>query len=54
MEIYLSVKSLRKLVDYQWNTVNFVFIPERLHGYIDNWKKLGHELDYNSNSNLYD
>jgi hypothetical protein len=30
--IYLSVKSLRKSVDYQWNTVYFVFILERLPG----------------------
>jgi hypothetical protein len=30
--IYLSVKSLRKLDDYQWNTVYFVFILEILLG----------------------
>jgi hypothetical protein len=30
--IYLSVKSLRKSVDYQWNTIYFVFILERLPG----------------------
>jgi hypothetical protein len=36
VEIYLGVKSLRKLVDYQWNTVYFMFILERLPGYIDN------------------
>jgi hypothetical protein len=37
--IYLGVKSLRKPVDYQWNTIYFMFILERLPGYIDNWKE---------------
>jgi hypothetical protein len=52
--IYLGVKSLRKLVDYQWNTVYFMFILERLLGYIDIWKELGHGLGYGPNSNLHD
>jgi hypothetical protein len=52
--IYLSVTSLRKPVDYQWNTVYFVFILERLPGYIDNRKELGHGLGYGSNSDLHD
>jgi hypothetical protein len=51
--IYLSVKSLRKPVDYQWDRVYFVFILERLPRYIDNWKKLGHKLGYNPNSDLH-
>jgi hypothetical protein len=52
--IYLSVKSLRKPVDYQRNIIYFVFILERLPGYIDNWKELGHGLGYGPNSDLYD
>jgi hypothetical protein len=36
VRIYLGIKSLRKPVDYQWNTIYFVFIPERLPRYIDN------------------
>jgi hypothetical protein len=52
--IYLGVESLRKLVDYQWNTVYFMFILERLPGYIDNWKELGHGLGYGPNSDLHD
>jgi hypothetical protein len=51
--IYLSVKSLRKPVDYQWDTVYFVFILERLPGYIDNWKKLGYGLGYDPNRDLH-
>jgi hypothetical protein len=50
---YLSVKSLRNPVDYQWNTVLY-FILERLPGYIDNWKELGHGLGYGPNSDLHD
>jgi hypothetical protein len=52
--IYLSVKSLMKPVDYQWTTVYFVFILERLPGYIDNRKELGHGLGYGPNSDLHD
>jgi hypothetical protein len=52
--IYLSVKSLRKLVDYHWNRIYFVFILERLSKYIDNRKELGHELGYGPNSDLHD
>jgi hypothetical protein len=52
--IYLGVNSLRKPVDYQWNTVYFVLILERLPGYIDNWKELGHGLGYGPNSDLHD
>jgi hypothetical protein len=52
--LYLSVKSLRKPVDYQWNTVYFMFILERLPGYIDNWKEQGYGLGYGPNSDLYD
>jgi hypothetical protein len=52
--ICLSVKSLRKLVDYQWNTLYFVFILERLPRYIDNRKELSHGLGYDSNSDLHD
>jgi hypothetical protein len=44
--IYLSVKSLRKPVDYQWNTVYFVFQLERPPEYTDNQKELGHGLGY--------
>jgi hypothetical protein len=51
--IYLSAKILRKLVDYQWNTVYFVFILERLPGYTDNRKELGHRLGYGPNSDLH-
>jgi hypothetical protein len=47
--IYLSVKSLRKPVDYQW----IVFILERPPGYIDNWKELGHGSGYGPNSDLH-
>jgi hypothetical protein len=52
--IYLGVKILRKSADYQWNTVYFMFILERLPGYINNWKELGHRLDYGSNNDLHD
>jgi hypothetical protein len=52
--IYLSVTGLRKLVDYQWNIIYFVFILEILSGYIDNRKELGHGLGYDPNSNLHD
>jgi hypothetical protein len=52
--IYLGVNSLRKPIDYQWNTVYFVLILERLLGYIDNWKELGHRLGYGPNSDLHD
>jgi hypothetical protein len=52
--IYLSVKILRKSVDYQWNTVYFVFILERLPRYTDNRKELAHELCYGPNSDLHD
>jgi hypothetical protein len=51
--IYLSVKSLRKPVDYQWNTIYFVFILEIPPGYIDNRKELGHGLGYGPNSDLH-
>jgi hypothetical protein len=49
--IYLGVKSLRKLVDIP---LYFMFILERLPGYIDNWKELGHGLGYGPNSDLHD
>jgi hypothetical protein len=52
--IYLSVKSLRKPVDYPWNTIYFMFILERLPRYIDNWNELGHGLGYDPNSDLHD
>ena len=35
--MYLSNICLRKLVDYQWNTI---FILERLSAYTDDWKEL--------------
>jgi hypothetical protein len=54
VEIYLSVKSLRKTDDYQWNTLYFVFILERLPRYIDNQKELGHGLGYGPNTDLHD
>jgi hypothetical protein len=54
VETYLSIKSLRKPMNYQWNTVYFMFILERLPGYIDNRKKLGHGLSYGPNSDLHD
>jgi hypothetical protein len=52
--IYLSVKSLRKPVNYHWNTIYCVFILERLPGYTDNRKELGHGLGHGSNSDLHD
>jgi hypothetical protein len=54
VRIYLSIESLRKPVDYQWNTIYFVFILEKLPGYIDNWKELCHGLCYGPNSDLHD
>jgi hypothetical protein len=54
VEIYLSVKILSKPVDYQRNIIYFVFILERLSGYIDNRKELGHKLGYFPISNLLD
>jgi hypothetical protein len=54
VEIHLSIKILSKPVDYQQNIIYFVFILERLFGYIDNRKELGHGLGYVPNSNLHD
>jgi hypothetical protein len=44
--IYLSVKSLRKPVDY------CIFILERLPRYTDNKKGIGHGLGHRPNSDL--
>jgi hypothetical protein len=52
--IYLSVKNLRKPIDYQWNIVYCIFILERLPGYTDNRKELGHGLGHDPNSDLHD
>ena len=41
--ILSALSCLRKLVDYQWNTIYiFVCILERLPGYVGNWKEVGH------------